>query len=288
MKKFFATGFGQLLYLSRYRIILTYVLSFAASIFMMLYPLLVGNAVDGALAHETWPVILLAMVWGTHIVLNLFRQVYDTRTFARINAVAATELITKQRSADLSTSTISARVGMLSELSSFFAYAVPGAIMYIISPFGALFMIFRFEVSTGLVASLYLVLTLGFNRIMYPVSKTLHQRLNNRSEQSVEVIGAAAGENVQPHYQGLAQDNIAISDFDAKTWGLVEVATMGLFLFAVIRLGRMSALSIGEAYAVIAYVQRFTDGVSQVPYIMQRIARLADIRKRIESEEAVL
>jgi hypothetical protein len=69
---------------------------------------------------------------------------------------------------------------------------------------------------------------------------------------------------------------------------VVEVATMGLFIFAVIRLGGVSALSIGEAYAVISYVQRYTDGVRQVPYLMQRLSRFADIRKRIESEEAVL
>jgi ABC-type bacteriocin/lantibiotic exporter with double-glycine peptidase domain len=286
MKQFLASSFGKLIYAARYRIILTYLLSIAASIFMMLYPLLVGNAVDGALAHSLRPLVFLAMVWALHIVLNLFRQVYDTRTFARINAVAATELIVVQRKANHNTSTISARVGMLSELSSFFAYEVPGTIMYIISPLGALFMIFRFEVTTGLIAAVYLCSTLSFNRWIYPMSKTLLQRLNSRSELSVEIIGSTG--DVEPHYQNLAADNIAISDFDAKAWGAVEIATMGLFLFAVIRLGGISALTVGEAYAVIAYVQRFTDGVSQVPYIMQRIARLTDIRKRIETEREVL
>jgi ABC transporter transmembrane region len=288
MKKFFDSGLGRLIYLARYRIALTYILSVAASIFMMLYPLLVGNAVDGAMARSSQPLIILALVWTAHIALDLFRQVYDTRTFARLNSIAANELITTQRSAGQTTSTIAARVGMQAELSGFFAYDVPGTIMYILSPIGALFMIFRFELWTGLVATVYLIATVCFNWWMYPISKTLHQRLNNRTEKSVEVIGAPKLEEVEPHYKNLAEDNIAISDFDAKTWGVVEAATMGLFLLAVVRLGGITALSVGEAYAVIAYVGRYTDGVRQVPYLMQRLSRFADIRKRIESEGALL
>jgi ABC-type multidrug transport system fused ATPase/permease subunit len=288
MKQFFESGLGRLLYLSRYRIALTYLLSIAASIFMMLYPLLVGNAVDGSLSQSFSALYILALVWVSHVALDLFRQIYDTRTFARINAVAASSLITSQREGGQTTSAIAARVGMQEELSSFFAYDVPGTIMYILSPIGALVMIFRFELLTGFVALAYLVATVGFNWWMYPISKKLHQNLNNRTEQSVEVIGSSQVEGVEPHYKHLAEDNIAISDFDAKTWGVVEAATMGLFLLAVVRLGGIKALSIGEAYAVIAYVGRYTDGVRQVPYLMQRLSRFADIRKRIETEGAIL
>jgi ABC transporter transmembrane region len=288
MKKFFATGFGQLIYASRYRIILTYVLSVAAAVFMMFYPYLVGTAVDGALSQNFWALAPLIAVWLTHICLDLFRQVFDTRTFARLNSQAATELIDAQRQAGVTTSTISARVAMQAEFSSFFAYDVPGTIMYILGPLGALFMLFNFELWTGLVATAYLCLTAIFNRWLYPMSKTLHQRLNSRMEKSVEVIEAPKIDDVKTHYVNLASDNIAISDFDAKTWGVVEVATMGLFILAVVRLGGVTAVSIGEAYAAIAYVQRFSDGVRQIPYIMQRLSRFADIRKRIESEEAVL
>jgi ABC-type multidrug transport system fused ATPase/permease subunit len=288
MKKFFTTGFGQLIYLARYRIILTYLLSIAASVFMMLYPLLVGNAVDGTLAHNVWALVPLVAVWLTHIGLDLFRQVYDTRTFARINSAAATDLIAQQRQAGQTTSTISARVNMQAEFSSFFAYDVPGTIMYILGPLGALFMLFRFELWTGFVATAYLFATVVFNLWLYPISKRLHQRLNSRTEKSVEIVEAPELLDVKEHYKSLANDNIDISDFDAKTWGVVEIATMGLFVLAVIRLGGVSALSIGEAYAVISYVQRFTDGVRQVPYLMQRLSRFADIRKRIESEMVVL
>lgn len=288
MKKFLESGLGRLLYLSRFRIFATYLLSVAASIFMMLYPLLVGNAVDGVLAHNTWGLLPLALVWSSHIALDLFRQVFDTRTFSRIDSLAATALITSQRQAGVTTSTISARVNMQEEFSRFFAYDVPGTIMYVLSPVGALFMVFRFELWTGLVATAYLLATLVFNRWMYPVSKALHQDLNGRTEQSVGVNADPDLSMVDVHYKNLAKSNIAISDFDAKTWGVVELATMALFIMAVIRLGGVSALSVGEAYSVISYVQRFTDGVRQVPYLMQRISRFADIRKRIESEGSVL
>jgi ABC-type bacteriocin/lantibiotic exporter with double-glycine peptidase domain len=218
MKKFFTTGFGQLIYASRYRIILTYILSIAAAVFMMFYPYLVGTAVDGALGHNLWALAPLIAVWLSHIGLDLFRQFFDTRTFARLNSQAATELIDAQRQAGVTTSTISARVAMQAEFSSFFAYDVPGTIMYILSPLGALFMLFRFELWTGLVATAYLCLTVVFNHWLYPMSKTLHQRLNSRMEKSVEVVEAPKIEDVKTHYVGLANDNIAISDFDAKTW----------------------------------------------------------------------
>jgi hypothetical protein len=288
MKQFFESGLGRLLYLSRYRIILTYLLSVAASIFMMVYPLLIGHAVDGVLAHNPLGLLPLAIVWTAHIALDLFRQVFDTRTFARINAMAATDLITAQRQRGHSTSAISAHVSMQTELSDFFASDVPGTIMYILSPLGALFMVYRFDLWTGLVSTAYLLATLALNGWIYPLSKGLHKRLNTRTEKSVELNAEPDLNLVDAHYKNLATDNIAISDFDAKTWGFVEVATMALFIFAVVRLGGVSALTVGEAYSIVAYIQRFTDGARVVPYVMQRISRLADIRKRIETEAAVL
>ena len=177
---------------------------------------------------------------------------------------------------------------MQAELSSFFVDDVPGTIMFVLSPLGALYMLFHFEIWIGLIALTYFACMLIFNRYIYPRSKRLHQVLNNRSENSIAMMDAREFSELQDHYVNLAEDNIRISDLDAKTWSVVESATMILFMLILLRLGIISRLSVGSAYAVVSYGGRFTDGVTHLPYIMQRIARLADIRKRIESEEAVL
>jgi hypothetical protein len=69
---------------------------------------------------------------------------------------------------------------------------------------------------------------------------------------------------------------------------VMEIGRIVLVLLFLLRLGQIGSISAGEAYAMISYVWRLTDGVQSVPNIVQQIARLSDIRKRIASGEELV
>jgi ABC-type bacteriocin/lantibiotic exporter with double-glycine peptidase domain len=289
MNKFFESGFGRQLYLSRYRIALTYSLAIAASGFMFFYPLLTGWAIDGVLSGQHRGLLLLIGVWAFHLTMDYFRQRMDTITFSAIHARTATEMIEQQRAAGVETSTIAARSSMLLEITNFFAYNVPGILMFFISPIGALITLWVFDFWCGAVASVYAVVTLLFNRWIFPKSRGLHQSLNDKMENNVNVIeDTATVDGVENHFLGLASRAVAISNMEASVAAAMEFGTICIMLGFLWRLGQIGSISAGAAYAMVSYVWRLADGVQAVPQIVQQIARLTDIRKRIASGDALV
>jgi hypothetical protein len=289
MNRFFASGLGQQLYLSRYRILFTYGLAVAASGFVFLYPLLTGWAIDGVLAGRHNGLLLLIAVWAVHLVVDYFRLRLDTITFTRIHAQTATEMIEQQRAAGIDTSVISARVSMLSEITNFLAYQVPYILMFFVTPFGGLVTLWIFDTQSGIIASIYVVVFLTFNRWIFPKSKGLHSELNDRTEKNVDVIAdTTTPDGVKLHFEGLAKQAVVISNMEASVDAVMEIGRILFVLFFVWRLGQIGNITAGEAYAMINYVWRLTDGVQSVPNIVQLIARLSDIRKRIASGEELV
>jgi hypothetical protein len=289
MKKFLESGVGRQLYLSRYRIALTYGLSLAASGFLFFYPLLTGWAIDGVLANQYSGLLMLIGVWSFHLVMDYGRQRMDTITFSGIHARAATEMIEEQRASGVETSAVAARSSMLLELTNFFAYHVPYILMFFISPVGALITLWVFDVWCGAMASIYAIVSLLFNRWIFPVSRDLHQALNDRAERNVKVIeDTTTVDGVSIHFTQLAAQAVRISNMEAGVDAVMEVGRIALALTFLWRLGHIGSVSAGEAYAMVSYVWRLCDGIQSVPQIVQQIARLSDIRKRIASGEALV
>jgi ABC transporter transmembrane region len=289
MNRFFESGFGRQLYLSRYRILLTYSLAVAASGFMFFYPLLTGWAIDGVLDGKHNGLLLLIAVWAFHLMMDYGRLRMDTVTFSGIHARTATEMIEQQRAAGVDTSVLAARTTMLLEITNFFAYQVPFILMFFVTPIGALATLWLFDGWSGVIATVYAVVMLALNRWIFPVSRKLHQQLNDRTEKNVSVIddrNTVAG--VQLHFDGLARQAVVISNMEANIDAAMELGRIFLVLAFLWRLGQIGNISAGEAYAMVSYVWRLSDGVHSVPQIVQQIARLLDIGKRIASGEELV
>jgi uncharacterized protein YbbC (DUF1343 family) len=289
MTRFFENGLGRQLYLSRYRILLTYGLAIAASGFVFFYPLLTGWAIDGVLAAQYDGLFMLITVWAVHLAVDFFRLRMDTVTFSRIHANTATEMIEQQRAAGVETSVIAARTTMLLEVTNFFAYQVPYILMFFVTPIGALITLWIFDPRIGIVACIYVTLFMLFSRWIFPISKNLHKTLNDQTEKTVDVIAdTQKHQGVGNHFDWLAKQAVAISNMEVSVEVVMEIGRIVLVLLFLLRLGQIGSISAGEAYAMISYVWRLTDGVQSVPNIVQQIARLSDIRKRIASGEELV
>jgi ABC transporter transmembrane region len=269
--------------------LLTYGLAVAASGFMFFYPLLTGWAIDGVLAGKHDGLLLLIAVWAFHLVMDYGRLRMDTITFSGIHARTTTEMIEQQRAAGVDSSMLAARTNMLQEITNFFAYHVPYILMFFITPIGALITLWLFDLWGGVIATIYAVVMLAFNRWIFPMSRRLHQDLNDRTEKNVNVINdtkTTAG--VQLHFDGIAKQSVVISNMEANIDAAMEMGRIFLVLAFLWRLGQIGNVTAGEAYAMVSYVWRLSDGVHSVPQIVQQIARLADIRKRIASGEELV
>lgn len=270
-----------------WRIGFTYGLSLFGTLFYLSYPFAIGLAIDGVIAGRPVEILWLVGLWCAHILVDVTRQIIDTRSFARLHADIAAVLVFGQKTVGASTSHIVARAGMARELTEFLENDVPQLMRMAISPAVCVAALFAYDFVAG-VGSLVMmgVIVLG-SVFIYRRSMPLNANLNDQLEKEAEVIEQAHLPNVREHYDAVAGWRIRLSDLNARGWSVNEVVMVGFMSLAILRFASMPGAEVGTIYASIGYVWRLIDSLYAVPYYIQLLPRLSDIRKRIVQLETV-
>lgn len=112
-------------------------------------------------------------------------------------------------------------------------------------------------------------------------SRRIYRRLNDELKVEVEVIDQGSPNDVHHHFQILRGHRLGLSDAQARTWGAVEVIGTELAVFTVIRVTSLGAEA-GVIFATLGYVWAYLSGFELLPSVLQALANLRDIRKRLD------
>ena len=265
----------------RGRLAITYGLVIVENTFELLYPFAIGLAVDGLL-DDTWAgVAVFAAISLSHTAVSFTRQRYDARSFAQLYAEIATDLVEQQRSEGVATTSIVGRTNLAAEYVEFHELDIPLAITAMFAVFGSLVMLFFYDPLLGLVSAAIAIPVALLNRRLVRRSRGFYRRLNDQTEREVAVIGTGTNDEVRHHFGIVSRQWVRLSDAEATSWSVVDVIAAGLAVFALWRTTDGGA-DVGTIFATIAYVWAYIGGFDQIPGVLQRMASLSDIRRRLD------
>ncbi|MBK9178701.1 MAG: hypothetical protein IPM45_03840 [Acidimicrobiales bacterium] len=268
----------------RGQLAVTYVAVVLENTFELLYPFAIGLAVDDLLDDEWRGVIVFALIWLAHTVLSVARQRYDTRSFNRLYTDMATDLVEEHRDLGIPTSTVVARAALAGEYVDFLERDVDVSITAGFAVVGSLVMIFFYDPILGLAAAAVAAPVAMLNLRLVRRSRHVYRRLNDVLEVEVTVIEQGSVDDVHRHFGTLASHWIRLSDAEASTWGVFQLIAAGLAVFALVSTTSTEAQA-GAIFATIAYVWSYIGGFDQIPTVLQRIANLRDIRRRLDGAD---
>ncbi|MFL5336775.1 MAG: ABC transporter six-transmembrane domain-containing protein [Geminicoccaceae bacterium] len=274
---------AEVLRAERGPIALTYGVTLLENLFYLAYPWTIGLAIDGLLARKgPWALAPLVAIWGLHIVIGAGRQVYDTWVFARVHAEIATGTIVRQRAAGMGTTEIAARSVMSRELVDFFEREVPTLATAALGLVGGIAMLFWYDRLVGLVVTALMLPVLVVYTVMGRRAHWLNKDLNDETEREVDLIGCGRPGPLASHFRRRGRLRVRLSNAEAASWGLVELFSITAVVLVILRMTAMPGIQAGELYAMLAYVWRVLECLDQAPLLVQRFARLLDIRRRLE------
>ena len=267
----------------RWRIALTYGVTLLENLFHLLYPWTIGLAIDGLLAGQGFRVLVpLVAIWSAHILVGAARQVYDTWVFARVHAAIATATIARQRVAGIDTTEIAARSVMSRELVDFFEREVPTLMTSALGLLGGIAMLFWYDRLVGLVVTLWMVPVLVIYAVMGRRAHRLNRDLNDETEREVDLIERRRFAPLASHFRRRGRLRVRLSNAEATSWSLVELFSITAVVLVLLRMTSLPGIQAGALYAMLAYVWRVLECLDQAPTLVQRFARLLDIRRRLE------
>ncbi|WP_169890615.1 ABC transporter six-transmembrane domain-containing protein [Pseudomonas proteolytica] len=249
---------------------------------LLAYPLFAGFAVDSILRGDAGSALIYAAVVMAFWVVGAARRALDTRTFTRIYADLAVPVILNQRLQNHSTSKAAARVVLARDFVDFFEKHVPVIATALVSIVGAAVMLLVIEPWVGLACFTALVLCITLLPRFARRNEQLHKRLNNRLEKEIGLVEKASAQTLRRHYQLLSRLRIWLSDREAAAYLLLGALAALLFIVAISQLALSPAVKAGHIYAVMTYLWTFVSSLDEAPGMVDQLARLKDIGKRVD------
>ncbi|MGW6455342.1 ABC transporter six-transmembrane domain-containing protein [Streptomyces sp. NPDC055078] len=265
----------------RSKVWLTYSLVVLEEAFNLLYPFAIGIAIDGLLDDNPARIIPFVAIWAVHAVVGLLRQCYDTRVFTSMYASLAADVVLEQRREGLSDSVIVARSTLSREFVEFAETHIPSIISGLLAIVGSLVMLFTYSVESAFYCVLLIVPIVAVNWWYAGRAYALSRELNDQQEREVDVLTSGSEQSIRRHYGLLRKWEIKLSDAEAKNWGTLEVFVIVLCVLVFFQATSSPEAQAGTIFAVISYVRTYTESLDTLPDIIQDLARLIDIRRRI-------
>lgn len=265
----------------RARLGLTYGLTLLENVADVLYPFTIGMAVDGLLAGKPERLAPLIALWLAHLVVGLWRHLYDTRVYTDVYGTLATEAVEAMRGRGVETSAIIGRIALSRELIDFLQTDIPALARALVRAIGAAAMLMLYDTVIGAMVAVALVPVIAANAWFARTSARLNAGLNDRLERQGRMLARARPPEVRRHFGRLRWWQIRISNAEAGTWGVIELTAIALTLGVLLRLTYDPGVTAGTIYAVLAYVFTFYEATSELPVTIENAARVRDIGDRL-------
>ena len=264
----------------RFALTLTLVVLEAAG--WILFPLVIGRAIDSVLADSTRGLYEFAILGIVTMGVAVLRRLVDSRAYARIYVTLGEEMA--ESAADTSTSTRTARLGMLKEIVEFFENSLPELINAMIGLAGTVVILAALNLPVFLGCLVVALATVVLYLLTGGLTMRYNQGLNDEHERQVDAVDSGDPARLAKHLGAMMRWNIRLSDLEAANFGINWVFMIGLLVFAV-SAATTETTEYGAVFAVVMYVFQFVESMLMLPFFYQEWLRLREISGRLAAAE---
>jgi ABC-type multidrug transport system fused ATPase/permease subunit len=265
----------------KWRVLFTFLLVVIESLLDILYPLLIGLAINDLLDSKFNGVVHLAGLGVLSLIFGSARRFYDTRIYSGIYCQVAPEMVATEKEKGSSISKISARSNLLTEFVEFLENSMPEIIGGIVSLVGILAIISTLNLNVFFACIGLLVVMF----VVYGLSGKMNYRLNanynTQLEKQVEAIESNKSDIIKNHYSSLMKWNIKLSDLETINYFIIWISVIALFIYTPITVVEGGVLKYGLVFSIFMYVFDYTDKTVTFPLYVQQLIRLKEISNRL-------
>lgn len=242
------------------------------------FPLVIGRAINSVLADSVRGLYELAGLGIVAMGIAVLRRVVDSRAYAVIYTTLGEEMVA--RDAESSTSTRTARLGMLKEIVEFLENSLPELIVSVVGLAGTVLILsaLNFRIFVGC------LIVIGVTVTIYALTGRLTTRynegLNNEHERRVDIVHSGNPARVARHLRRMMRWNIRLSDLEAANFGVNWLFMVALMVYSVSAAAEQT-VEYGTVFAVVMYVFEFMESMMMLPFYYQEWLRLREISGRL-------
>lgn len=266
------------------QILLSYFLFSMQSIFMLIYPKVLGESIDHLIAKDYSFIVYLLLTFFGLMVFNYISRVYDTIVFSRIYRRFASIETNKQFENNVETTKINARLNLMSSVVSFFEKDMLSILYAVFGLFGSIYFISLVDATLIPFLIISGILTLVVSYYFSPKIAEITKDSNDISEEQTELINQRKISLVNNLLKRRQTLSIKLSNLDAKFFFLIQFIAYGTVTALLTYYVVYNQVTVGSVFSTYRYLFDFVAAVSILPQIIISFINIKDVIKRLETE----
>jgi ABC-type multidrug transport system fused ATPase/permease subunit len=266
------------------QILLSYFLFSMQSIFMLIYPKVLGESIDHLIAKDYSFIVYLLLTFFGLMVFNYISRVYDTIVFSRIYRRFASIETNKQFENNVETTKINARLNLMSSVVSFFEKDMLSILYAVFGLFGSIYFISLVDATLIPFLIISGILTLVVSYYFSPKIAEITKDSNDISEEQTELINQRKISLVNNLLKRRQMLSIKLSNLDAKFFFLIQFIAYGTVTALLTYYVVYNQVTVGSVFSTYRYLFDFVAAVSILPQIIISFINIKDVIKRLETE----
>ncbi len=263
------------------RLSLTGVLVLAENVLDLLYPVAAGIALDAVLSGNLPRAFMMVAIIFAFWLIGAIRRAVDTRVYTRIYADLAESVVMSERKLGLPSTITVVHTGLARQFVDFFEIQVPAFVTALVSVVGAVGMLLLLEPVIGILAALFLLISIIGGKYFMKRSEHLAECLHDRQEHEPTVVTKGTPLMIFRHFRVLGGRRVQLSDLEAKAYVGVGLIAAVLFGTLFIHLGTKGDATAGHLYMLMSYLWTFVFSLDDMPEHIQQMGRLRELGTRI-------
>ncbi len=247
----------------------------------VLFPLLIGRAIDSVLADSARGLYELGALGAFAMGIAVVRRLVDSRAYASIYTTLGEEMVA--RDDDAGTSTKTARLGMLKEIVEFFENSVPELIVSVLGLVGTVAILSTLNTPIFVGSLIVTAATVLLYALTGRLTTRYNAGLNDEQERRVDIVHSGDPARVARHLRRTMRWNIRLSDLEAANYGINWLFMVGLLVYSVASAAEPT-IQYGTIFAVVMYVFEFMESMMLLPFYYQNWLRLREITGRLAAD----
>ena len=248
------------------------------SVGWLLFPLVIGRAIDSAVLGSGRGIVELVVLSVVTVGVDVLRRVYDSRAYAKVYVKMSEELAARQ--SGVGTSAKTARLGMLGEVVEFFENSLPTLVSSVLGLVGTVAILSALSLPIFAGCMIVVGATVAVYGSTGRFTMRWNEAYNNEYERRVEVVESGSPARIARHVRRMMRWNVKLSDLEAANFGVLWVLMVGLLAYSV-RATATDTVEYGGVVAVVMYVFEFMESVVMLPLFYQQWLRLREIVGRL-------
>ncbi len=242
---------------------------------------LIDNFYDHENVSYTLPLVLWIIIYVVNVMGGSLSRFFNGRTYPKMYANLATELIMNSKKKRHSASKMVSRADLAKEYVDFLEYRLPDISWQLTATLGAICALFFYDYRIALVC-LLIIPPLFFINTIYNKRVTKLQKITHDNREEIyKKLESRDIDDIDKYYQNMVRPQRSIAKWSAFDFGAIKLMLMVVFIVVLFICIDVDNFSTGKIYSIVSYLWTFITATDYLPGLMESFTSVKELNSRM-------